>query len=43
VYSLTGYSGDIVGVSVLALIVVLLGAVLVTVGGFLAMRWLKRK
>lgn len=41
VYALSGYSSDLVGVAVLSLIVVALGALLLVVGKFLAMKWLK--
>jgi hypothetical protein len=42
VYSLTGFSTDLVGVAVLALIVGILGGILFVVGRFLAMKWMKK-
>jgi hypothetical protein len=42
VYSLTGFSTDLVGVTVLALIVGILGGILLIVGRFLAMKWMKK-
>jgi hypothetical protein len=42
VYALTGFSGDLVGVAVLALIVGILGGILLVVGRFLAMKWMHK-
>jgi hypothetical protein len=42
VYALTGFSGDLVGVAVLALIVGILGGILLVVGKFLAMKWMHK-
>jgi hypothetical protein len=42
VYALTGFSGDLVGVAVLALIVSILGGILLIVGRFLAMKWMHK-
>lgn len=43
VYSLTGYTGDLVGIAVLVLVVAALGGLLFVVGKFLKMSWIKPK